>query len=127
MIKNDYEQQKENWGENFILHYLCHSRGAADFYAATKEMDEEIRKKINVTTFGAAKFAPTDLYKKAVNIVNDRDIVPKFAQIFSVGQNVDVRYTGYSSGTPWSCLTDHLMACPGYDKALYDTCLEIIK
>lgn len=109
-----------------IINLAGHSRGGLEIYGALQLLPEEIRKCVAVYTIGSAYLIPKEGLRSAVNYVNSDDIVPKLASIYCAGNGADVIDTGWSSGYPFSSITDHFLDSEGYKKVIDDVGIDIL-
>jgi RHS repeat-associated protein len=141
-IINDYHEMKHQFGDDFSLHYIPHSRGALEFYLLSQSLPKEIKNKINVYAIGPAKLIPKGDFNRAVNFANKNDAVVSLGKVASLIGGIrspirtlnelffdkpEVVYTDYSSHSWTSPIDDHLLDSPGYQKALKDISNTILK
>lgn len=118
-IVNLYGQlKKESDHPEIYIH--AHSRGGIEIYLATKNLPEEIRKCLYITTYGSGTIIPKEYYGNAENFVNDRDKVPLTDYYGMLKHKDSVTCTGYKSRSfLWT--NDHYIDSPGYKRAMRDT------
>ncbi len=101
------------------IHY-CHSQATFHLYLAAPLIREDLRKFIDVVTFGAGKIIPNNLYGSTVNYIARRDGVPMTDTIAYIkclfgSKDYNVKWVGSYWGVPF---VDHAMSGTSYTEAL---------